>query len=103
MDNPLTVNIRKSPKDIAKDRTNQGIVQRRRRLVEDVGEGQRHVRKGEDEALLLVTEGLDEGDAWRTEGLQDLDFAEGIVRLDGVDDDFEGGGAGAEDFGCDAV
>lgn len=37
------------------------------------------------------------------EGLQDLDLAEGIVRLDGVDDDFEGGGAGAEDFGGDAV
>jgi hypothetical protein len=78
-------------------------------FIEEVGEGERHVGKNEDEALLLVAEGFEEGDAWWVEGLEDLDFAEGVVRFEVLvgDDDFEGeglgAGLGAEDFGGDAV
>ncbi|KAK1242951.1 hypothetical protein MKX08_005763 [Trichoderma sp. CBMAI-0020] len=77
--------------------------------IEEVGEGERHVGKGEDEALLLVAEGLEEGDAWRAERLEDLDLAEGVVRLEVLvgDDDFEReglvAGLSAEDLGGDAV
>lgn len=53
----------------------------------------------------MVAEGLEQGDAWRMQRLQDLDLAEGIVRLGAVDDDLEGfvAGPGAEDLGGDAL
>lgn len=78
-------------------------------FIEEVGESERHVGKGEDEALLLVAEGFEERDAWWVERLEDLDLAEGIVRLEVLvgDDDFERegfvAGLGAKDFGGDAV
>jgi hypothetical protein len=65
---------------------------------EEVGEGEGHVGEGEDEALVLVVEGFEEGDDVRggggAEGGEDLCFAVGVVRLDVVrfDDDFEGAG-----------
>lgn len=77
-------------------------------FIEQVCEGEWHVGKDEDETLLLVAEGFDEGDAWRVEGLQDLDLAEGVVRFEVLvrDDDFEGerfvSGLRAEDLRGDA-
>lgn len=57
----------------------------------------------------MVAESLEEGDAWWVERLEDLDLAEGVVRLEVLvgDDDFEGesfvSGLSAIDFGGDAV
>lgn len=57
----------------------------------------------------MVAESLEEGDAWWVERLEDLDLAEGVVRLEVLigNDDFEGesfvSGLSAIDFGGDAV
>ena len=67
------------------------------------------VGEDEDEALGGVVEGLEEGDdvggGRGAEEGEDLGFAVRVVRLDVVrfDDDFEGAGLGAVDFGCHAA
>lgn len=94
---------------VGEDGADLGCLERGGAFIEEVGEGERQEGKGEDETLLLVAEGFEEGDAWWVERLEDLDLAEGVVRFEVLvgDDDFEGegfvAGLSAEDFRGDAV
>lgn len=53
----------------------------------------------------MVSEGLEEGDAWFLQLVEDLGFTDGVVRLDTMSlcDDFEGTVFVPVDFGCDAA
>lgn len=70
-----------------------------------MGEGEWHVGEDEDEALVIVAEGLEDGDdagyAVIPERGEDLGLTMGVVRFDVVrfDDDLESAGFGTVDLG----
>lgn len=82
MDNTVSVDTRQGVKDVPEYRLHLCIGGRP--TVKKCGQGQGHVWEDEREAVLVVAEGLQEGDAWLLQQGEDFGFADGVVRLDAV-------------------
>lgn len=90
MDDALPVDICQSAEYVHEDRSYLCVGGRP--TLEEGGQCQGHEGEDKREAVLVVAEGLEEGDAWLLQLGEDLGFAAGVMGLDAVclGDDFEG-------------
>lgn len=97
------MDIRKSLEYVPENRLR--LCMGERSSLEDGGQGQGHVGEDEGETVLMIAEGLEEGDTWFLQLGENLGLPDGIVRLDAVSlrDDFEGTVFVPVDLGRDAA